>query len=149
MASRRLRIVSLDGARAVLEPVAACDGCEACAGRCTGVLSRLVEGGTLALDADRVPRGVRAGDQVLLVADEARLAALARRVYGASALGLLAGAVAGALAARSIGLPVDGTTFLGALAGLALAIALARYPLRPGAAPPAFELVPATPQTRP
>jgi positive regulator of sigma E activity len=149
MAVRRLRIVSLDGTRAVLEPEAACDGCGACAGRCTGVLSRLVEDGPVALDAARLPAGVRAGDRVLLVADEARLARLARRLYGASALGLLAGAVGAALAARSLELPADGATFIGALAGLAAAIFLARRPLRPDAAPPAFEFVPETPQTRP
>jgi hypothetical protein len=141
MATRRLRIVSLEGARAVLEPVAACEGCDACAGRCTGVLSRLVEGGTLALDVDRLPTGARAGDRVLLIADESRLAALARRIYGASALGLLAGALLGALASRFTGLPVDGSTFIGALGGLAAAIALARHPLRPDSSPPAFELV--------
>jgi hypothetical protein len=140
---RRMRVVSIDESSVGLAAVAACDGCAGCTDRCTGVLSGLGESRPLRVERDRMPGRAILGDELYLRADARGIAGSARSVYGSVLVGLLAGAMCGALLATLLDLPRDPAVALFAVLGVALAARIAG--LRSRATPPVFDFAPLPP----
>lgn len=140
---RRLRVVAVEGARARLEPsAAACEGCDACVGRCHGILSGMSAAGRLDIRCSDLPAPPRAGDEVLLEVDPAALQRRAWALYGLPAAGLLAGALAVAGLGADAGPARDLWVAAGAFTGLCAGLALAGLIAAPATPPYRFASLP-------
>jgi hypothetical protein len=138
--TRRLRVREVDAARVVLDPVDRCEGCAACAGRCTGILSAFAADDGLTLAPGALPGAPAVGDEFLLRADLAALGRAGSVLRGLPLAGLLAGAAGGALAASWLPAWREGLVALGAVAGIGIGLRAGTLRMRRQATP--FTFVP-------
>jgi ferredoxin len=138
-AEHRLRVRTIHADRVEFELATRCDGCGACSGRCSGVLSGL-HVPWLGVPRARLPADLAVGDSLLLRADAAALARRSASIHAAALAGLLLGAAIGALLAHAGGWPSDPLVAVGAPLGVLGALRLAA--LYRATSPPAFHLVP-------
>jgi positive regulator of sigma E activity len=118
----RVEAVSVDAVRLLPVP-GPCAGCAGCAGRC-GLFDEVL--GAVTLQRSRFEGEPVEQGWALLMLDEAALRAEALIGYGLPLLGLLIGAVLGWCGSAPLGLPLDASTAMLAVAGTLIGLAASK-----------------------